>query len=111
MSLIGNAASGAFSSCKQTTSGPSRSNHSSSAGNRERMPLIYGLGESSDRGLTKALDSGGPCPTKNLRKPKRGNWPFITTYCGVQILQIHHIVVYYSSTLLLKVAILRISTG
>jgi hypothetical protein len=32
--------SGAFSSCKQTTSGPSRSNHSSRAGNRERIPLI-----------------------------------------------------------------------
>jgi integrase len=56
MALIGNAASGAFSSCKQTTSGPSRSNHSSRAGNRERSSVdiesgdfkdIHGLGEIS----------------------------------------------------------------
>ena len=36
---LGNAVSGAFSSCRHATSGASLSSHSSSAGRRERMPL------------------------------------------------------------------------
>ncbi len=58
-----------------------------------------GWGKAQTGGLPRP-SIPGPCPPqKHLRKPKRGNWPFLTTYCGVKILKIHHIVVYYSSTL------------